>query len=158
MPLSNVNITQSNGNLAGTPVSDDGVSGLLYYGSSGTVGIYQIFQASDALAFCSSSSKLYYHITRFYRKTQNTLYVQIVSSSPSDFNEIEQLKNFSNGSIRIIGILNDKIAYDSTDLSAINTAVLQCETEKAPLSALYSAAISSVSGSADLRLGPMPIL
>jgi hypothetical protein len=142
MSLSRIDILRTDGALARPPASNDGISGIIYYGTNGTSGniglSFKINTALDSLAFCLSDSKLRYHINRYFKWSQSPLYVHVKDITSSTFDEVETLKNFSNGEIRILGILNDNSNYSSSHLSALQTKAEICEDEKAPLQIVYS--------------------
>ncbi len=150
MALPNVDIIRSDGNITRSPATEDGISGLVEYGTHGA-GQYKIFQTSDALEFCSLTSSLYFHISEYFRFSTFPLYVQTVNSVPSTFSELVDLKNFSVGEIRNMGILNLRSTYTSSQITALQTVGVQCDTEYAPLySIVLSSNLNSTTGLTDL--------
>lgn len=148
MSLSNVTIKRSDGALSRPPASQDGVSGLVYYGTessagtSGTALYYKIFTAKDSEVFTPSTSKLRYHINRYFKWSQSPLYICLVNATSTTFTEVVSLKDYANSEIRLMAVLNDKSVYSSTQLSALQTVATQCEAENAPLQIFYSAKIT----------------
>jgi hypothetical protein len=84
--LSNINILRTDGSLSRPPASNDGISGLIYYGtesSAGSSGLtYKIFTPKDSEIFCSPSSKLRYHINRYFKWSQSPLYILLKDVVP----------------------------------------------------------------------------
>lgn len=107
---------------------------------------------STVLGVASKIAVFYYHISEFFRlQPKGVLYVGFYGvPSTYNFNEITTIQNYSNGTIRQIGVfLNSEChAFTSGDLTAINTQIVTyCDENHKPLSAIYGA---DVSGTADL--------
>ncbi len=107
---------------------------------------------STVLGVASKIAVFYYHISEFFRlQPKGVLYVGFYGvPSTYNFNEITTIQNYSNGTIRQIGVfLNSEChAFTSGDLTAINTQIVTyCDANHKPLSAIYGA---DVSGTADL--------
>jgi hypothetical protein len=138
MALSNINIIRQSGGLARPPLSQDGISGLIVYGSS-TSGTIKIFTPEDSLSLFEDDSIEYFHIKQYFDYSASALWVSAIGTAPSTFSEIVDLKDASNGDIRQYAILNLSTDYESSQLAAIQLQMEKIETEFAPGQAIYSA-------------------
>lgn len=92
----------------------------------------------------------HYHIKEFFRlRPQGVLYVGIYAvPTPYTFSEIATIQNFSNGTIRQIGVLKDSAsAFASGDLTLIHNQCNSLVAAHKEIIALYAA---DISGTADI--------
>lgn len=155
MALSNVEIIRQQGGLQRLPESQDGISGLLFYGSS-TSGFNKYFSITDVTEVVEGTVE-FYHIDRFFKKSNGyPLYVQYVMADPTDFSEIVDLKNYSESEIRQLGIISLGLAYSPAQLNAIDVQADICEAEFAPLQTIYSAQVADITSLATTATSDAP--
>lgn len=91
----------------------------------------------------------HYHISEFFRiQPQGVLYVGFfaVPGGSYDFTEITTLQDYSNGTIRQIGLMKDSAsAFSAANLTTIDAVVKDSDSRKKPLSCLYAADLSATS-------------
>lgn len=93
---------------------------------------------------------LRYHVGEFFRIMPNgSLYVHIPSSTyGTNFEEITTLRNFAEGKIRQVGIMNDlSTAFATTQVTKINVQMDSAFAAYRPMVALFA---PEISGTADL--------
>jgi hypothetical protein len=152
MALPNVNVVISNGGLARPQVSDDGISGIIFYSTATTLsaGKYQLFSPDDSSSVLgitgdtlTGGQVLKYHIDEYFRNSQSSLYISVVKTGTTTYSELLDLKNFSNGTVKQVGIFDADKRYVSTSISAIQGQADQAELEYAPLQTIYSSRLAS---------------
>lgn len=94
----------------------------------------------------------YYHISEFFRvQPKGILWVGIFAVPSSyTFAEIATMQNFSNGTIRQIGVYKDSSAFSTVDLTTVDLACKALEAVKKPLIGLYAADISGIANISSL--------
>jgi hypothetical protein len=142
MSLSKIDIIRQQGGLARPPLSQDGVSALVFFGSTIDKST-KYFTTEDALADFTETDIEFYHIKQYFDYTQSPLYVSASTSGASDFSEIVDLKNFSNGEVRQYGVIDLITEYVSSQITALQAIGDQIENEYAPGQILYTAALPS---------------
>jgi hypothetical protein len=150
MSLPNVNFFRTDGAISRPPLSQDGISGFVFYtNGSETATTAKLFTELDALNYTNTGSVLDYHISEYFRFSSFPLYLKIVKSDPTNFSEVQSLKDFSNGELRQCAILNYRTNYSSSHITGLQTIADNCEAEYAPVQMLYTASLgSSTSGTA----------
>lgn len=144
MALPNVDIIRQNGQISRPPADADGISGFLFYTNGVETAVQaKLFTTLDALNYTTVTSVLYFHISEYFRLSTYPLYLSIVKNDPSDFNEIESLKNFSNGEIRQYATFNYRTAYTSSHITGLQAIAETIELEYAPGQMLYTGSIGS---------------
>lgn len=142
MALANVNILRQNGGILAQPADTDGISGIVFYTTeASTSGKYLLSQASDAngLFGTSGNSICQFHIDEYFAKSDYQLYISVATSVSTDLKEIVELQRFANGDIKQIGVYDGiTTSFSGTNLTKVQTQVELCETEYAPLQAVYS--------------------
>lgn len=143
MSLSNVNILRSDGNILSNPLNEDGISGLVIYHVDGgtTAATYELLQASDALAFTTVDSLIYYHISQYFSKSNYALYVLLIDREPTatdTFAELETIQNFAEGKIRQIGVLNTTGTFATTQIPTMHSAAVALEQQFKPAQIIYA--------------------
>ncbi len=99
----------------------------------------------------------YYHISEFFRKQPGgILYVGFYAvPSTYDFAEVTLMQDFSNGTIRQIGVYKDGAAYATADLTALDVVCKANDANHKPISSIYAgnlAAVTDISTLTDLGL------
>lgn len=95
----------------------------------------------------SKLAAYHYHISEFFRlnPTGNIYFgIYAVPGGTYDFAEVKTIQDFSNGTIRQIGIYTPEVALTDARVTAIQTILTTTETAHAPLVAIYAADISAV--------------
>lgn len=99
----------------------------------------------------SRTAKMYYHVSEFFRiAPKGVLYVGFYASPTADYAEVKTLVDFANGEIRQIAVFDEQTTYSSAKVTALNTAVLTCDTAEKPLSSLLAQNIKAVADLATL--------
>lgn len=98
----------------------------------------------------------YYHIAEFFRlQPGGVLYVGFYAvPSTYDFAEVTLMQNFSNGTIRQIGVYKDGAAFATADLTALDIVCKINDVAHKPISSIYVgnlAAVTDISTLADLN-------
>ena len=89
----------------------------------------------------------YYHISEYFRmQPKGILFVGFFAIPASySFQEIATIQNFSNGTIRQVGLLKDAASsFAVGDLTMIDTVCKSLEDQHKPISALYAADLSAM--------------
>jgi len=99
----------------------------------------------------------YYHISEFFRfQPGGILYVGFYAIPGTyDFAEVTLMQNFSNGTIRQIGVYKDGAAFATADLTALDIVCKINDTAHKPISSVYVgnlAAVTDISTLTDLNL------
>jgi hypothetical protein len=151
--LSNIEFIKTSGGLNRRQASEDGVTGLLYYGvkpaAFGAANVKQVFSLENAEALGVTSTDLpvlHYHVEEFYRlRKGGELWIGIygVPVGTHTFSEIETVVNESESRIKVLGIYTQK-AFDVAQCAAIQTVVAALETQHKYISVLLAADISAV--------------
>lgn len=160
MALSSINILRQDGGLGRPLQSNDGISGLLFYatGLDANVNLGNLKLTSDLdiesiLGITGDTvaggAVIAYHVDEYFRQSQSTLYVNIVGSGNTDFDEIISMKNFSNGEIRQVGVY-DEADFATSALTTIQSVADQAEAEYEPLQVVYSSPLPSGDSVEDL--------
>lgn len=98
----------------------------------------------------------YYHISEFFRlQPGGILYVGFYAVPGTyDFAEVTLMQNFSNGTIRQIGVYKDGAAFATADLTALDIVCKVNDEAHKPISSIYVgnlAAVTDISTLADLN-------
>ncbi len=153
MALSNINILRQQGGLARPLASNDGISAFVFYDAGLTVtpGNYKLtsdLDVASVLGITGSTPSIAeggvvkYHIDEYFRQSESTLYVNITDSAATDFSEVKELKDFSNGEIRQVGVY-DTAEFATAALTTLQGVADECEEEKEPLQVVYSSPLVS---------------
>lgn len=170
MALSSINILRQDGGLARPLASADGISGLLFFGggldSNVSVGMHKLTGPLDVESILgitadtvAGGATIKYHVDEYFRLSESTLYVTIANSATTDFSEIIELKDFSKGEMRQIGIFDESGELAVSAITAIQGQCEQAEAEYAPVQAIYSSKMVSgetVEDLVDLRGNESP--
>jgi hypothetical protein len=164
--MNNITFNLGNGNLVSALAGQDHYSGLLLYcnqsdfptANAGVTGfstsnpiipITSTDQASTLGISLTASSwmmqALYYHISEAFRINPNiVLWVGIYQSAGvgQDFSEVKLMQNFSEGTIRQIGVYNPYVQVADEDLSTLQGIATALESQFMPLSILYAPSVS----------------
>lgn len=158
MALANVNISRQNGGIVRQGESQDGISALVVYSTalSAYSGEYKWFSEQDPIDLFTGTTveerSVNYHIASYYNRSNEPIYVKIVGSATTTFDEIVELKNFSEGEPRLYGVLDLETDFSTGRLDLINGQAVTIEGEFAPAQFLYSANISgTVEALTDLK-------
>jgi len=86
-------------------------------------------------------SNEYYQISEFFRMNSNGYLYISISPVPATytFSEVYALQNEVNGDIRQIGVFNNAIAFNITEVTALQTIADQLADEYMPVQILYTA-------------------
>lgn len=111
--------------------------------SAGSLIAGTLTQFTGAVA--SELNTFHYHISEFFRmQPKGVLFVGFFAvPNTYDYTEITTIQNFSNGSIRQVGIMKGlESAFSHNDLTLIHDVVELNDVAHKPLSALYAADLS----------------
>lgn len=153
MALPNVEINVI-GAITRPALSADGISGILFYNdniadltdfsTTNRIIRFSNLRAVEATGITADSTNFkdeHYHLSQYFLYGGTDIYVGIfdVPVTTYTFVELQDMKLFSNGDIRLYAIPVGSKDYSDTDITAINTIFDGFETEKKPAHALYSA-------------------
>jgi hypothetical protein len=155
MPTNDIKFVLSTNGLGRRLASVDGVTGVVFYSATLPSGfsvndriktIYSTKQA-EALGITSTTFGLiHYQISEFFRvNADGKLYVSInaVPATTYDFSEVTKLVNFSDGEIKVVGVLANALVYATTQVATLNTIATNLFNEHKPVSVLYAAEYST---------------
>ena len=153
--MGDITFIKGEGGLGRVAPGEDHISGLLVYGTppAGYGNIQQFFslkQAEDKGIVANGDTEVWYYlISEFFRLQANSpLWVAIYprpSGSPVvyDFAEVAKLQREVEGKIRQMAVFIEE-AFDTTQLSALQTQANTMFGEHMPLSLLFGADISGI--------------
>lgn len=144
MALSKIDITRTEGGLSRPPLSQDGISGMMFYDTT-VLGFKKVTKVQDIEATFAKGTIEYYHIEKYFDFSDQILYVgYTTASTTAGFTEIVDLQNFASGDLRQIAVWTKTDEYVSTDITGLQTIADQLETEYAPAQILYSAKLPAL--------------
>jgi hypothetical protein len=163
MALANVNIKRQDGGIVRQGESQDGISALVIYSTalSGYAGDYKWFSEQESVDLLtggtSDEKSVIYHLNSYYNRSNEPIYVKIVGSATTTFDEVVEMKDFAEGEPRIYGVLDFETVFSTARLDLINGQANVIEGEFAPGQFLYSAGIAgNVEALTDLKLLTSP--
>ena len=150
MSLSKIDIQRQTGGLSRPPLSQDGISGFMFYDSS-TSGNFKYSTIQDAEAQFVAGTIEHYHIEKYFDYSDQVLYVGVsTASTTAGFTDIVNLKDFANGDIRQLAVWSKSSDYISTDITGLQAIADQIEGEYAPMQILYTAQLPTLETVEDL--------
>jgi len=161
MSISKIEFIRQNGALGGEPANEDGVSALLFIHATASpipeTTLYSIQDLEDlGVTYqggtASWKSNLWYQVNEYFKYSNYKLYLK-VQKTVDNFDSIVDLKNFSNGEIKLYGVYNGAATFSTSQVTTLQTKMKLIESEDAPGVALYAAPIANVGtqSSQDLR-------
>ena len=169
MARPSISFNRQKGGLGRPLPNNDHYSGLIAYAASlptgyGSDKIKEVnsIEEVEALGVTAEDSVFkfaHYHASEFFRmqpKGKLWLMFEPIPGTPAtrDYAEIKELQEFTEGKIRQIGIFDDVAAFDSADVTKIQTAITTLQGQNMPLSVVFSSdytGVTDLSTLADLR-------
>lgn len=160
MALPKITITKGEGGLQRPLPNEDHYSGILFHKPAatalpsgyGTDRVKQITSVADAeakgiLSDSGDYTVLHYHIKEFFRRNPDAylfVYIADEQAATYTFSEVTALQDFADGKLRQIGVFVHNLAFATTMVSALQTALDTLETNDAPCVGLLVADFSAV--------------
>jgi hypothetical protein len=149
MSLSKIEFVRQNGNLGGQPESQDGISALIFLSATTAIAPVALFSTKDVedLGYTYANgtngfkSLVNYHVSEYFKRSNSKLY--LAASTTEDYTQIQKVKDFSNGEVKIYGVHNNG-SFGTAQVTSLQTQMANIEKENAPAVCLYEAKITNV--------------
>jgi len=169
MALPNTQITVI-GQISRPALNTDGIAGFLFYNdniadlsvftTTARVVAFTNLSAVEAVGITEESTNFkaeWYQLKEFFRAGGTKIYVYIAPKTAAsyDFDQVNEMALFSEGSISLYAIYTPEIALAEAKVGALNTIMASFETNKQNAIALYAANTGTLSLTTlpDLRAG-----
>ncbi|GAB3194705.1 hypothetical protein ABID22_000134 [Pontibacter aydingkolensis] len=156
MALNDITFVKNGNGLGRRLQSADGVAGIVFYsaalptGFSTTERIKIVYSVAEAEALGITSAlfgSIHYQVKEFFRgNTSGKLYISInaVPASTYNFVEVTSLVNYSNGEIKLVGVVADASVFAAAQITTLNTIAEGLYASFKPVSILYGAKFSTL--------------
>jgi len=155
MPLSGISVEVGEGGLGRRALSQDGISGLLFYNNTPPTGFtttnYQkVFSVGEAESLGIVEGGTYavdwYHVSEFFRgNPDGILWIgyYAVPVGAYDFTEIVSMQNSVGGEVRLYGVYAPLETYAATQVTALQAAISTIPSTQ-PISAFLASDMSTI--------------
>lgn len=153
--LSGITVNVGQGGLGRRAISEDGISGLLFYNDTPPSGFtadtpMKVFSLEEAVTLGIVEGGTYsvewYHISEFFRANpdgETWIGFFDVPGGAYDFLEVVTFQSFTGGEIRLVGVYAPLEAFATTQVTALQAAI-DTIPGNTPLSAFLSTDMSAI--------------